>query len=105
MSSGPKKQSKDVTDSRGRSIANRSETLKAEDVEALANEFLKVYKLLHGCASFMSLRKIDEISAIVSGLRKKAKQSQQLANSQIGRKVDAIAIQLGIEDKRREFPE
>lgn len=91
-------------DSRGREIANRSEALKAEDVEALAHEFYKVYEILHGCASFMSLRKVDEIRAIVSGLRKKAKESQQLAISQVGRKVDAIAVQMGVEDRRREFP-
>lgn len=88
-------------DSRGREIANRSEGLKADDIEALAQEFYKVYEVLHDCASFMSLKKVEEIQAIVSGLRKKAKESQKLANSQIGRKLDAMAIELGLEDRLR----
>ncbi|MEW4564690.1 hypothetical protein AB1K70_19275 [Bremerella sp. JC770] len=88
-------------DSRGREIANRSESLKAEDIESLAQEFYKVYEVLHDCASFMSLKKVEEIQAIVSGLRKKAKESQKLANSQIGRKLDAMAIELGLEDRLR----
>ena len=88
-------------DSRGREIANRSETLNAEEIEALAQEFYKVYEVLHDCASFMSLKKVEEIQAIVSGLRKKAKESQKLANSQIGRKLDAMAIELGLEDRLR----
>lgn len=90
-----------MKDSRGREIANRSETLTAEDIEALAQEFFKVYEVLHECASFMSLKKVEEIQAIVSGLRKKAKDSQKLANSQIGRKLDDMAIELGLEDRLR----
>jgi len=88
-------------DSRGREIANRSETLSAAEIELLALEFHKVYEVLHECASFMSLKKVEEIQAIVSGLRKKAKESQKLANSQIGRKLDAMAIELGLEDRLR----
>ncbi|PQO33293.1 hypothetical protein C5Y96_10605 [Blastopirellula marina] len=88
-------------DSLGREIANRSETMNAEQIEALAQEFYKVYEVLHDCASFMSLKKVEEIQAIVSGLRKKAKESQKLANSQIGRKLDAMAIELGLEDRLR----
>ncbi|MFN3151438.1 hypothetical protein [Bremerella sp.] len=90
-----------MKDSRGREIANRSEGLNADDIEALAQEFYKVYEVLHDCASFMSLKKVEEIQAIVSGLRKKAKESQKLANSQIGRKLDAMAIELGLEDRLR----
>lgn len=86
-------------DSRGREIANRAETLSAADIEALAREFQKVYELLHECATFMNVKKVSEIQAIVSGLRKKARESQKLANSQIGRKVDAMAIELGMEDR------
>ncbi|MBA2116821.1 hypothetical protein [Bremerella alba] len=89
------------TDSRGRLVANRSEALTAEEIDLLAQEFYKVYEVLHDCASFMSLKKVEEIQAIVSGLRKKAKESQKLANSQIGRKLDAMAIELGIEDRLR----
>ena len=88
-------------DSRGREIANRSEQLKAEDIELLAQEFHKVYEVLNDCAKFMKLKKVEEIQAIVSGLRKKAKESQKLANSQIGRKLDAMAIELGLEDRLR----
>lgn len=88
-------------DSLGREIANRSETMNAEEIESLAQEFYKVYEVLHDCASFMSLKKVEEIQAIVSGLRKKAKESQKLANSQIGRKLDAMAIELGLEDRLR----
>ncbi|RCS44004.1 hypothetical protein DTL42_18650 [Bremerella cremea] len=90
-------------DSRGRDIANRAETLTAAEIESLAREFYKVYQLLHDCASFMSLKQIDEIQAIVSGLKKKARESQKLANSQIGRKVDAWAIEMGIEDRLGKF--
>lgn len=98
VSTGPHQPMKD---SRGREIANRSETLNAEEIESLAQEFYKVYEVLHDCASFMSLKKVEEIQAIVSGLRKKAKESQKLANSQIGRKLDAMAIELGLEDRLR----
>lgn len=90
-------------DSRGRSIANRAEPLKAEEIEALAREFHQVYQLLHDCATFMNLKKVKEIEAIVSGLRKKALESQKLANSQIGRKLDAMAIEMGIQDRLRDF--
>ncbi|QDU75471.1 hypothetical protein Pan97_25030 [Bremerella volcania] len=98
VSTGPHQPMKD---SRGREIANRSETLTAEEIDSLAQEFYKVYEVLHDCASFMSLKKVEEIQAIVSGLRKKAKESQKLANSQIGRKLDAMAIELGLEDRLR----
>ena len=103
MPAKKKKPTPQKKDSRGREIANRAEALDIEQIEALAKEFYSVYEVLHDCASFMSLRKIEEIQAIVSGLRKKARESQKLANSQIGRKLDAMAIEMGIEDRLRKF--
>lgn len=96
-------QSSLAKDSRGREIANRAETLTAAEIESLAREFHQVYQLLHDCAQFMNVKRVPEIQAIVSGLRKKARESQKLANSQIGRKVDAMAIEMGIEDRLAKF--
>ncbi|PQO37554.1 hypothetical protein DTL21_06310 [Bremerella cremea] len=90
-------------DKLGREIANRGETLTAAEIESLAREFYQVYELLHDCASFMEIKKVAEIQAIVSGLRKKARESQKLANSQIGRKVDEMAIEMGIADRLSKF--
>lgn len=102
----PAKKKKDSVlkkDSRGREIANRAEPLQAEQIEALAKEFYNVYEVLHDCSSFMKLRDINEIEAIVAGLRKKARECQKLANSQIGRKLDAMAIEMGIAERLRRF--
>ncbi|GAA4441470.1 hypothetical protein [Bremerella cremea] len=92
-----------IKDRIGRKIANRAETLTAEELEALAGEFYKVYDVLHECASLMKMTEVKQIEAIVSGLKKKAVDAQKLANSQIGRKLDAMAIQKGFEDRMKDF--
>ncbi|MEW4453815.1 hypothetical protein AB1L30_14165 [Bremerella sp. JC817] len=99
----PRKKKAASKDKLGRAIANRAETLTAEELEALAGEFYKVYDVLHECASLMKMTEVKQIEAIVSGLKKKAVDAQKLANSQIGRKLDALAIQKGFEDRMKDF--